>query len=100
MATFAVMSVNGSAWVPGVDVRQQPFWDEHAAFIDKLFDEGRILLTGPYADGSGALLIIESDAEHPAQVSAMFDADPWATHDIRRVAEVKPWNIFLDARKR
>jgi uncharacterized protein len=99
MATFAVMSVNGSGWVQGVDVRKQPYWDEHAAFIDKLFEDGRILLAGPYADGSGALVIIEADAEQPAQVRAMFDADPWATHDIRRVAEVKPWTIFVDARK-
>lgn len=100
MTTFAVFSVNGSAWVQGVDVRRQPLWDEHAAFIDQLFDEGRILLAGPYADGTGALLIIQADTKHPTQVRAMFDADPWATHDIRRVAEVKPWQIFLDARTR
>jgi uncharacterized protein len=100
MATFAVMSVNGPGWVQGVGSRQQPHWDAHAAFIDQLFEDGRILLAGPFGDETGALVIIDADATEPAQVRAMFDADPWATHDIRRVAEVKPWQIFLDARKR
>jgi uncharacterized protein YciI len=100
MTTFAVWMVNGAAWVPGVDVRTQPFWDEHAAFIDQLFDEGHILLSGPYADGTGALLIVEADTEHPEQVHAMFNTDPWTTHHIRHVAEVKRWQIFLNARAR
>jgi uncharacterized protein YciI len=100
MTTFAVFRKAGAEWVAGLGAREQPLWDEHAAFMDHLFDDGRILLGGPFADGSGALLIVEMGAEHPAEVGAAFDADPWVTHDILPVAEVKRWQIFLDARTR
>ncbi len=100
MATFAVFRTAGAEWVTGLNVREQPLWDEHATFMDRLFDDGRILLGGPYADGTGALLIVEMEAEHPAEVGAAFNADPWVTRDIQPVAEVKRWQIFLDARTR
>lgn len=29
------------------DTREQPFWDEHAKFIDQLVDDGFILMGGP-----------------------------------------------------
>ena len=39
----------GPSWVKGRPSCQQPLWDEHAAFMDRVFDEGRIVLAGPYA---------------------------------------------------
>jgi hypothetical protein len=38
------------------DSREQPFWDEHAEFIDKLVDEGFIFMGGPLVDEGGSLL--------------------------------------------
>jgi hypothetical protein len=29
--------------------REQPFWDEHAAFIDQLVADGSILMGGPFS---------------------------------------------------
>jgi uncharacterized protein YciI len=65
--TFAVFRPTGSAWVQGMPVRQQPYWDEHAAFIDNLFEHGMIVLGGPYADASGALLIVEAESQVAAR---------------------------------
>lgn len=100
MATFVVRSAIGPARDTSRGVREQPYWDEHAAFIDGLFERGHILLGGPYADGSGALLIVEMDTDDPAAVKDVFAADPWSTHAIQHVVEVKRWDIFLDARTR
>jgi uncharacterized protein YciI len=100
MTTFAVFRTAGAEWVTGLGAREQPLWDEHATFMDRLFDDGLIVLGGPYADGTGALLIVEVDADSPAQVRAAFDGDPWVTRDILPVAGVKRWQIFLDARAR
>jgi uncharacterized protein YciI len=91
--TFTVFRPTGSAWVQGTPVRQQPYWDEHAAFMDNLFDQGVIVLAGPYPDGSGALLIVE--AESQVAVRDMFADDPWMVRDILRVGDVKEWTIFL-----
>ena len=48
----------GPAWVGGRATREQPFWDEHAAFIDGLAAEGRVMLAGPFTDWTGALQIL------------------------------------------
>jgi uncharacterized protein len=100
MATFVVITASGKGWVDGLGAREQPLWDEHATFMDRLFDDGRVLLGGPFADGSGALVIVDMETDSPEQVRATFEADPWVTGDIRTVAEVKHWEIFLDGRNR
>ena len=99
MATtlYLVFRDPGPSWVTGEPTRQQPLWDEHAAFMDHLFDEGRIVLAGPYADFSRVLLIVEAgDAD---QASALFDEDPWTKSGILVDYEVIEWNVFLDSRK-
>lgn len=43
--------------------REQPFWNEHAAFIDQLVVEGFILMGGPLVDEGGSLLIFNAQDE-------------------------------------
>ena len=83
--------------MPGVPTRQQPLWDEHAVFMDGLFEEGRVVLGGPYADYSRALVIVEArDAE---EASGLFRNDPWAKAGILVPSEVIEWTVFLDSRR-
>ncbi len=42
--TFVILSAAGPHRDVSKDTREQPFWDEHAAFIDRLVDDGFILL--------------------------------------------------------
>jgi len=92
---FLVFRDPGPAWVAGRPTRQQPLWDEHAAFVDRLFEQGRVVMAGPYADYSRALVIIE--ARDPREASALFDADPWTTAGILVEGKVIEWTVFLDA---
>jgi hypothetical protein len=55
-ATFIVFRRPGPAWVSGLGSRQQPGWDEHAAFMDGLYESGRVLIGGPYSDFSRVML--------------------------------------------
>ncbi len=96
--TFLVFREHGTAWVSGTATRQQPLWDDHAAFMDRLFDTGAILLGGPYADDSQAVLVIQA-ADEAAVITLLRD-DPWETHDIQMTSSIKEWTIFLDARDR
>jgi hypothetical protein len=98
MKNYIFFRKAGANWVRGKHVREQPLWDEHAVYMDKLFDEGLILLAGPYADMDGALVIVQVDDER--DVSHFFDDDPWVIHDILTSGEIKEWKIFLDARRR
>ncbi len=95
---YLVFRDPGPAWVPGRSSRQQPLWDEHAEFMDRLFDQGRIVLGGPYADASRVLIIV--NARDRVEAGALFRDDPWTTRGILVDSEVIEWSIFLDSRQK
>ena len=79
------------------DTREQPFWDEHAAFIDQLVADGFILMGGPLVDEGGALLIV--NAEDEEQVREKLKNDPWFERGVLKPESIKRWQIFIDERK-
>ena len=95
---FLVFRGPGPAWVPGTPTREQPLWDEHAVFMDRMFDEGRVVLGGPYADYSRNLVILKG--RDVGEISDLFLRDPWTKAGILGKAEVIEWTIFLDSRPR
>ena len=70
--------------------REQAGWDEHAAFMDGLVAEGRVILGGPIGDGTDVLLVVEAADED--DLRAMLAADPW----MDRILAVRP-DPALDA---
>jgi len=94
MQTFVVLRKAGPNWLSDRSAQEQPYWTEHAQFIDRLFEAGKILLAGPFDDGSGALLIVAVENEEAAQT--FFDDDPWTIQNILGKGEVKAWQIFLN----
>jgi hypothetical protein len=66
--------------------------------MDALFETGGIILGGPFADRTGALVILTAD--NAAQVYEMYRRDPWTERDVLVMADVKEWTIFLDGRRR
>ena len=94
---YLVFRNPGPKWVPDVPSRQQPLWDEHAVFMDRLFEQGHIVLGGPFADCSRVLLIV--NASGAAEASALFRDDPWTTGGILIDSEIIEWSVFLDSRQ-
>jgi uncharacterized protein YciI len=74
--TFVVLSVHGPNRDNARGVREQDYWDEHAAFIDGLYDKGFIRLGGPFPEDAGSMLIVE--AESAEEVRQTMAGDPWA----------------------
>jgi uncharacterized protein YciI len=95
--TFLAFSSAGPNRDFSKDTRDQPFWDEHAAFIDQLVEDGFILMGGPLIDEGGALLIINAEDEN--EVRDKLKNDPWMQHGILKLEIVKRWQIFVDVRK-
>ena len=95
---FVVDRPAGSEWTPGKGAREQPLWDEHAAFMDDLFERGLIALGGPFLDGSGAMVVLRVADE--AEARALLAPDPWCSdgRDVQGVGRIRPWTIFLDGR--
>ena len=95
--TFLAFSSAGPNRDFSKDTREQPFWDEHAAFIDQLVEDGFILMGGPLIDEGGSLLIINAEDEN--EVRDKLKNDPWMQHGILKLESVKRWQIFIDERK-
>ena len=95
--TFVTISSPGPNRDLSKGTRQQPLWDEHAAFIDQLVDEGFVLMGGPLVDEDGAMLIVNADDEN--EVLDKLKNDPWMKHGVLKLESVKRWQIFIDVRE-
>ncbi len=93
---YAAFLRPSSLWDPNKGPREQAFWDDHARYMDALFETGVIVLGGPFADRTGSLVIVKADDAD--QVWEMYRKDPWTTRDVLKIADVKEWTIFLDGR--
>ena len=93
MSLYVVISEAGAARDLSIGTREQPFWDEHAAFIDALVEDGFIALGGPFPDEGGAMIVVRAESE--ADVHARLEPDPWYRNDLLRIAGVHRWEIFI-----
>jgi hypothetical protein len=89
---YAVTQLHGPAWDPSRGLREQQAWDEHAAFMDGLFDDGFVVLGGPLGD-SRALLVVVADSER--DVRERLARDPWRPMRMLDVEGVEQWNVLL-----
>src|SRR5579884_3378999 len=93
--TFVVLSAAGAHRDLTKQTREQPYWDEHARFIDGI-TEGFILMGGPFEDEGGAMLIVRAQSE--AEVRKKLGGDPWYTHGVIQLQSIHRWDIFIDER--
>ena len=90
-----VLRQSGPEWRPDEPLEQQSGWQEHAVFMDRLVDDGFIVLGGPIGDRR---VVHAVEAESEEVVRATFARDPWSgTHLV--VEAVDPWTIRLDGRR-
>ena len=94
---YAVVQDHAEHWDASVPLRQQKLWDEHAAFMDALVDDGSIVLGGPLGDGGEQALLIFAAASEQT-IEAKLAADPWRHAGMLRMASIKRWEILLDGR--
>jgi len=78
-------------------MRQQEQWDEHAAFMDALVDEGFVILGGPLGAGKNVLLIIAAESEQA--IERRLADDPWTSMGLLRTVSIEPWEILLKANR-
>jgi uncharacterized protein YciI len=91
-----VVTRSGPEYDPTVPMERQPLWSEHASFMNRLVDDGFIVLGGPLGDEHRVVHAV--DAESEEDVRATFARDPWSETHVR-LDVVEPWTIVLDARE-
>jgi uncharacterized protein YciI len=90
---YVVTERQGANWDPSRPRREQDKWDEHAAFMDGLVEEGFVVLGGPLGDGDEVLLVVRADGE--AEIEARLAEDPWLPMEVLRISKIERWQIWL-----
>jgi len=73
-------------------LEEQLGWEDHAAFMDKLVDDGVILLGGPLSDEVGTAHAVRASSED--EVRATFGRDPWSGSHLV-IDSIDRWTIRL-----
>jgi uncharacterized protein len=70
---------------------------QHRAYLAALKEAGRLAASGPFSDGSGALIIYE--AESLAAAEALLKGDPFHAGGVFLRWELRPWNTVIANRE-
>ena len=65
----------------------------HREYLARLRDQGKLVISGPFAEDVGGLLVYE--AETAEQAEAMVREDPFARHGVFLSWEIRPWNVIF-----
>jgi hypothetical protein len=96
MPTFLViLRRSGPEYDLSRPLEEQSGWHAHASFMDRLVDDGFIVLGGPLADEERVAHVVEAGSED--EVRAIFARDPWSESHLR-VDSIEAWTIRLDGR--
>ena len=96
---FAVVTQKGPNWSHDRGIREQPAWEAHAGFMDRLVERGAIVLGGPIEGEGDEVALLAVNATDEEELRATFADDPWAQSGILSLKEVHAWTIWLDARR-
>ncbi len=93
---FLVTRAWGPAWDPTRPRRGQVGWEEHAAFMDALVEDGFVVLGGPVGDvdTGRALLVVHAESEDA--VGERLARDPWP-EELLTIESVERWSVWLRA---
>lgn len=65
----------------------------HREYLSGLVQQGKLVMSGPYSDDSGGLLIYE--AESPDEAKKLVTDDPFARQGVFVSWEIRPWNVVF-----
>ena len=76
-------------------MRERDQWPEHVEFINRLADEGFLILAGPVGDGNPHRAMLVIRAEDDRQAAARLEDDPWTTVGVLETKSVERWEVLV-----
>ena len=70
-------------------LRRKSFRAEHLAYLEPLSRAGKVVVAGPFTDGSGSLIVFEAESLEAAVEQARND--PYVTRGVFDSYDVKPF---------
>ncbi|OPH51171.1 hypothetical protein BC351_35565 [Paenibacillus ferrarius] len=89
---FLIVFSQGNNWEEGVLLINQRFISEHIAYVRQMFNQGKIVLAGPFLDSSGGAIVMDVGSEE--EVRTLIENDPFVTNGIFDF-QIKPWKKFF-----
>jgi uncharacterized protein YciI len=67
----------------------------HREYLRSLLDAGKLAISGPWADDTGALIIY--DANDMAEAQRILDGDPYRSAGVIANARLREWRVVMRA---
>ena len=65
----------------------------HRAYLTSLIEKNQLFASGPFEDGSGAMIVYEADS--PEAVEALMQADPFFAAGVFLTWTIRPWKVVF-----
>jgi len=86
---FAIIGTDG----PRGRTLRPTYRAAHLGRLENLERQGRLVLAGPFGDGSGSLIVMAADSLDEAR--AFAEADPYVTGGVFTVIDIRPFTKVL-----
>jgi len=93
MNLYVQLSFPGPNWIPGKPIYEQNLM-EHAKYQERLLEQGKLVLAGPFSDSSGGLTVLKVETENEAR--AIMEKDPAVIDGVFK-AHVRPWHVVFQS---
>lgn len=88
------MAYFAAVWTYGDDTdRRQDVRPKHREYLSGLVEQGKVLMSGPFGDDSGAIVIY--DVADLSEAQELMANDPFAQNGIIVDATVKTWKVVM-----
>ncbi len=97
MSYFVVIREAGPAWLDGKGAFDQPDVQAHAAYMNRLADDGVLLFAGPVGGSEQGRIrvVLVASAETEAEIRSCLADDPWARADRLTISSIEAWNVIV-----
>ena len=92
MPVFVLTRERGPSWDYSRGLREQDAWDQHAAFMEGLAEEGFVFLGGPLGDDHVMHVDVAGSED---EIRERLAADPWGPMGLLRNVSIERWHILL-----
>jgi uncharacterized protein len=68
----------------------------HREYLTGLSANGKLVISGPFTEGGGALIVLQADSKE--EIAALMAADPFVKEGVFQSWVVRPWNPIFSNR--
>jgi len=67
--------------------------EDHLAYLNKLKDDGALVLAGPYEDLTGGAIVLNAESQEAAE--ALVAGDPYTRAEVTKDRYLRQWRLTV-----